>query len=116
MFNQPGLQATLTGTPTAAGGSLTLAGASATLDYITPYARLRWVTQMHVRALNALTYMYICTCVVKSLGRHAQPVSACLAVSLAQVQAHDAEKLSGPGTSYFMVSAVAGVCWQQPAA
>lgn len=41
VFNQPGLQATLTGTPTAAGGSLTLAGASATLDYITPYARLR---------------------------------------------------------------------------
>lgn len=41
VFNQPGLQATLTGTPTLAGGSATLAGASLTMDYVTPYTRLR---------------------------------------------------------------------------
>jgi hypothetical protein len=42
VFNQPGLQATLTGTPTLTGGSATIAGASLTMDYITPYTRVRY--------------------------------------------------------------------------
>jgi hypothetical protein len=43
VFNQPGLQATLTGTPVVSGGSVTLAAPSATVDYVTPYARVRSV-------------------------------------------------------------------------
>jgi hypothetical protein len=41
VFNQPGLQATFTGTPALSSKVSSLSAASLTLDYITPYARLR---------------------------------------------------------------------------
>jgi hypothetical protein len=41
VFNQPGLQATFTGTPAIPGKVSSLSSASLTVDYTTPYARLR---------------------------------------------------------------------------